>query len=249
MSPRRLFSGRSAECKRAQRADLFAKGRTHARHHWHQVGVRLMSDQEWVDGGLMVTPGGRGESDILHVRDSVGTLYGTLDLATGRLRLAIPERAMDVTGALRPFYFGPAMGGPTGGEVARLQARAADLLWDVLSVSSPFAWQRAVPRAGRLLVFYCPLARLALEITGAPLGSGVQEEEDEGDQVLVLRLPAADIENDPVGIVEVVSWRCIALISAVPAPTPARPPARHKGWWRRLTGRSDPDEPTARGRG
>ncbi len=213
-----------------------------------------MSGREWVDesgtaGGLLVTPGGRGEADVLYVRDGVGTLYGTLDLATGRLKLAIPERALDVTGALRPFYFGPAMGGPGSGEMARRQARAADLLWNVLSVSSPFSWQRAVPQAGRLLVFYCPLARLALEVTDAPLGSGVDEIPAQDDEVHVLRLPAADIEKDPAGVVEVVSWRCIALISTVPTPLPARPPGRRGGWWRRLIGGDDPQGPMARGRG
>lgn len=213
-----------------------------------------MSDQEWTGGSdrtaeLMVTPGGRGETDIVHVRDRAGALYGTLDLATGRLKLAIPERALEVTAALRPFYFGPSMGGPGDGELARRRARAAELLWDVLAVSSPFSWQRAVPQGERLLVFYCPLARIALELTDAPQGSGVQEVPARDGEVHTLQLPTADIEKDPAGVVDAVSWRCIALISAVPAPPVPRTASRGPRWWRRLTGRDDPQASTARGCG
>jgi len=94
-------------------------------------------------------------------------------------------------------------------------------LADELLRSSPFVWQREVPRDRYRLDFYCAAARLAVEVDGSS-HRGKAEADRERDEffraagIETLRIPAAAVERDCAAVVAALNRHCIARTGSVP---------------------------------
>lgn len=102
----------------------------------------------------------REGATVLEVSAATGGALGHFDPASGRLHVVDGQHSVAVAAAVGPYLLGTDQ--PLGQRSPRHLA-AADRLWEILQ-ASPFTWQRFVPLRDRLLFFYCPLVRLALEI-------------------------------------------------------------------------------------
>lgn len=113
------------------------------------------------------------------------------------------------------------------------------LLWRCLrrrALTLKFRKQHPLPPY--ILDFYCPAARLAVEIDGEIHGRGDQPERDSakdaflrGKGLRVLRIPAADVLADPEAIAEAI----VASV-AVPLHRPAGGPPPHAAHGEVLSG-------------
>ena len=118
--------------------------------------------------------------DVLEVSRPAGGVLGHFDPTTQRLHVIDAQDSLAVAAAVAPYLLGADQ---PFGEVSTRHLAGARLLWWRLE-SAPFTWHRAVPLHDRLLLFYCPLARLVLDIV------------DEGELVLAERPP----ELEPLGL-------------------------------------------------
>ncbi len=109
---------------------------------------------------LVVAVRSRASGDVLEVSAQTGGVVGSFDPRTGQLEVLESHDSVAVAAAVGPYLLAPDQ--PLGTLSARHVA-AADRLWAILEASA-FTWQRYVPLHEGLLLFYCPLVRLALEI-------------------------------------------------------------------------------------
>jgi hypothetical protein len=157
---------------------------------------------------LEVTVRRRDGVTVLEVSAATGGVMGHFDPATGRLYVVDGQRSLAVAAAVGPYLFGTDQ--PVGQQSPRHLA-AADRLWKILE-GSPFTWQRFVPLRDRLLLFYCPLVRLALEIVDdAPLAEEVDSTAlaPLGITLAVVSLP--DLEHHPAAVAGGLSTLCTRL--------------------------------------
>ncbi|HVZ30293.1 MAG TPA: endonuclease domain-containing protein [Asticcacaulis sp.] len=102
-------------------------------------------------------------------------------------------------------------------ELARKQRREMSLpemlIWSRIKGREPgkAAWRRQYPIGPYVLDFYCAKAKLAVEIDGVSPDHGDRPEKDdrrmkwlEAQGLEIMRIPAADVLQDPRDIVEVL---------------------------------------------
>ena len=145
--------------------------------------------------GLAVTVRSRASGEVLEVSAQTGGVLGHFDPRTGQLQVLESHDSVAVAAAVAPYLLAPDQ--PLGTLSARHVA-AADQLWAILEASA-FTWQRYVPLHDRLLFFYCPLVRLALEI--------VEDGEPDVDAATLAPLglfralvPLSDLEERPAAL-------------------------------------------------
>jgi hypothetical protein len=97
---------------------------------------------------------------VLEVSAETGGVLGHFDPKTGQLLVLDSQDSVAVAAAIAPYLLAPNQ--PLG-TLSQRHVKAADQLWAILEASA-FTWQRYVPLHDRLLLFYCPLVRLTLEI-------------------------------------------------------------------------------------
>jgi hypothetical protein len=110
--------------------------------------------------GIEVVVRRREGIDVLEARAVAGGVLGHFDPRTGRLHVVNSVDSVRVAAAVAPYLLG---GEQPFGDLSDRHLHAADRLWSMLELS-PYSWQRSVPLRDRLLLFYCPLIRIALEI-------------------------------------------------------------------------------------
>jgi very-short-patch-repair endonuclease len=101
-------------------------------------------------------------------------------------------------------------------------------LWHELERGSPFGWQREVPWGDYRLDFYCPAARLAVEVDGSShrarqVTDSVRDAWFATQGVETLRVAAADVERDAAAVVARVNRRCLSRGATVSQRTVSRP--------------------------
>lgn len=183
-------------------------------------------------GGLRVLTRRRGSWDSLEVRDDDSVLLARYTAFDGHLEIEAHERSLEVAAALAPYLLG---GDQPFGEISQRHVEAYDRLGAALQ-RAPFLWHRAMPLRGRLLFFYCPLARLALEIV-----DGAEGEDDAADAGLaregiqLATVPLARLEADLTGVTSRINRLCVDRSKAVISPTPpAAPRTRLRRWMDRM---------------
>lgn len=154
---------------------------------------------------LVVTVRSRASGDVLEVSAQTGGVVGHFDPLTGQLHVLESHDSVAVAAAVGPYLLAPEQ--PLGTLSARHVA-AADQLWAILEASA-FTWQRYVPVHDRLLLFYCPLVRLTLEI--------VEDGEPEVDtdalaQLGLFRAPVqlTELEEHPAAVAARLNAICRA---------------------------------------
>jgi hypothetical protein len=160
--------------------------------------------------------------DVLEVSGPSGGVLGHFDPATERLYVIDAEDSLAVAAAVAPYLLGTDQ--PLG-EVSTRHLAGARRLWRLLE-AAPFTWHRAVPLRDRLLLFYCPLARLVLDI----VDDGELAIADEAPALEPLGLalaliPLRDLEQRPSVVAGWLSGICVQR-AAVPLPTPEPGSAR-----------------------
>lgn len=110
------------------------------------------------------------------------------------------------------------------------------LLWVRLR-GGDVRFRRQHPVGPYVLDFYCPAARLAIEVDGAAHDFGDRPQRDEArtewlrsEGVEVLRIPAKDVLADPDAVADGLRRLCAKPLhhSASPSGPPPQPPAREE---------------------
>jgi hypothetical protein len=178
---------------------------------------------------LEVTVRRREGATVLEVSAATGGALGHFDPATGRLHVVDGQHSLAVAAAVGPYLFGTDQ--PLGQRSPRHLA-AADRLWEILE-ASPFTWQRFVPLRDRLLFFYCPLVRLALEmVDDGPLAEDVPSAALAPLGITLAVVSLRDLEHYPAAVAGGLNALCTRLADS-------RPGARldtdqSRSIWRRL---------------
>jgi len=152
---------------------------------------------------LVVAVRTRASGDVLEVSAQTGGFVGSFDPRTGQLEVLESHDSVAVAAAVGPYLLAPQQ--PLGTLSARHGA-AADQLWAMLEASA-FTWQRYVPLHDRLLLFYCPLVRLTLEL--------IEDGEPEVDFATLAHVglfralvPLTDLEQRPAAVAAWLSAVC-----------------------------------------
>jgi very-short-patch-repair endonuclease len=112
------------------------------------------------------------------------------------------------------------------------------LLWARLKTAAPGAprFRRQHPLGSFVLDFYCPAAKLAVEVDGWGHNMGDQPRRDERrdawlqDQgISVRRIPAADVLADPDAVADELVREASARAAPPPSASPPPPPLRGGG--------------------
>ena len=111
------------------------------------------------------------------------------------------------------------------------------LLWRLLRrAPNGMAFRRQHPIGPYVLDFYCPAAKLAIEVDGAAHDFGDRPERDaartewlKGKGVDVMRIPAKDVLRNPDEVADAILRLCQPLhYSALPSGPPPQPSAREE---------------------
>jgi hypothetical protein len=170
---------------------------------------------------LVVAVRSRASGDVLEVSAATGGVVGHFDPRTGQLDVLESHDSVAVAAAVGPYLLAPDE--PLGTLSARHVA-AADHLWAIVEASA-FTWQRYVPLHDRLLLFYCPLVRLTLEI--------IEDGEPEVDVVTLAHVglfralvPLTDLAQRPAAIAAWLSAVCRDRADSRPGAKPMSPNRR-----------------------
>jgi hypothetical protein len=160
--------------------------------------------------------------DVLEVSGSSGGVLGHFDPTTERLHVIDAQDSLAVAAAVAPYLLGAEQ---PFGEVSTRHVAAARRLWRLLE-AAPFTWHRAVPLHDRLLLFYCPLARLVLDIVDeGELAIAAEAPELEPLGLALALIPVRDVEERPSVVAGWLSGICIQR-AAVPLAAPEAQSAR-----------------------
>jgi hypothetical protein len=179
---------------------------------------------------LVVAVRPRPAGDVLEVSLASGGVLGHFDPLTAELLVIDPQDSLAVAAAVAPYLLGREQ--PLG-VLSPRHVAGADILWGILE-ASPFTWQRFVPLHERLLLFYCPLAHLALEIVddGEP-AADVDAPRFAQLAVTLAAVPLGDLEQRPGAVSSWLSALCTRR--AASRPTAAPDAELHRSMWMRLT--------------
>jgi hypothetical protein len=177
------------------------------------MAARPASARSETSRRLVVTVRSRAAGDVLEVSAETGGVLGSFDPKTGRLVVLESHDSVDVAAAVAPYLLAPDQ--PLG-TLSPRHVEAAGRLWAILEASA-FTWQRFVPLHDRLLLFYCPLVRLTLEIVEGSEHDEVSEREpgEDADAPALAQLglfrasvPLADLEERPDAVAVWLSALC-----------------------------------------
>jgi hypothetical protein len=161
--------------------------------------------------------------DVLEVSRPSGGVLGHFDPTTERLHVIDAQDSLVVAAAVAPYLLGA---DHPFGEVSTRYLAGAHRLWRLLE-AAPFTWHRAVPLHDRLLLFYCPLARLVLDLVDdGELAIAADAPELEPLGLALALIPLRDLEERPGVVAGWLNGICIkraAIPLAIPEAAPARP--------------------------
>jgi len=164
-------------------------------------------------GPLEVAVRRREGATVLEVTAVTGGALGHFDPASGRLHVIDAQHSLAVAAVVGPYLLGSDR--PLGQRSPRHLA-AADRLWEILD-ASPFTWQRFVPLRDRLLFFYCPLVRLALEIVDdGPLAEEVDSAALAPLGITLAVVSLRDLEHHPAAVAGGLNTLCTRLADSRP---------------------------------
>jgi hypothetical protein len=156
-------------------------------------------------GDMHVVVRRREGVDVLEVITRRGGMLGYFSPRTGRFHVVDPQDSLPVAAAIAPYLFGSDQ---PFGELSPRHIAAADQLWALLE-AGPFSWQRAVPLRDRLLLFFCPLVRLALEIVDdGELATDVEAPMLAEAGIALALIPLSDLEQRPDAVAGWLSEVC-----------------------------------------
>jgi hypothetical protein len=156
-------------------------------------------------GDVHVVVRRREGADVLEVVTRRGGQLGHFSPRTGRLHVVDAQNSLAVAAAVAPYLFGDDQ--PLG-DLSPRHVEAAEQLWTLLE-SGPFSWQRAVPLRDRLLLFFCPLVRLALEIVDdGELAADVEAPMLAELGIALALIPLPDLEQRPDAVAGWLSDVC-----------------------------------------
>jgi hypothetical protein len=170
--------------------------------------------------------------DVLEVITRRGGMLGYFSPRTGRLHVVDSQDSLAVAAAVAPYLFGSDQ---PFGELSPRHIAAAEQLWALLE-AGPFSWQRAVPLRDRLLLFCCPLVRLALEIVDdGELATDVGAPMLDDLGIALALIPLPDLEQRPEVVAGWLSEVCTERAERLTnAPSAAGRPRR--SWTRARRG-------------
>jgi hypothetical protein len=167
---------------------------------------------------------------VLEVSIATGGALGHFNPSTAALFVIDPQDSLAVAAAVAPYLIG--RDHPLG-VVSSRHVAAAETLWEILQ-ASPYTWQRFVPLHDRLLLFYCPLARLAVDIVDDEVAAAdVDATRLAQLAVSLATVPLSDLEQRPA---EVASWLSALCTRRARSRSASAPDAEtHRSMWVRLT--------------
>ncbi len=154
---------------------------------------------------LVVAVRAHVDGALLEVSAETGGILGHFVPLTGQLHVLDSQDSVAVAAAIAPYLLAP---GQPLGTLSRRHVEAADQLWAILQASA-FTWQRYVPLHDRLLLFYCPLVRLTLEIVDVgELDAAVDAAALAHLGLFRAVVPLADLEERPAAVAAWLSAVC-----------------------------------------
>jgi hypothetical protein len=154
---------------------------------------------------LVVAVRERADGAVLEVSAETGGVLGHFAPLTGHLQVLDSQDSVAVAAAVAPYLLAPDQ--PLG-TLSPRHVEAADQLWAILEASS-FTWQRYIPVHDRLLLFYCPLVRLTLEIVDVgELDAAVDAASLAHLGLFRAVVPLADLEERPAAVAAWLSAVC-----------------------------------------
>ncbi len=177
---------------------------------------------------VVVQPRPRGA--VLEVNRATGGALGHFDPITAQLFVIDPQDSLAVAAAVAPYLLG---GDQPLGVLSSRHIAASEILWEILE-ASPFTWHRFVPLHDRLLLFYCPLAHLALEIVGnGEIAADVEAPAFAQLAISLAAIPLRDLEEQPGAV---AGWLSALCTRRADSRLVAAPDAElHRSMWMRLT--------------
>jgi len=179
---------------------------------------------------LVVAVQPRPRGAVLEVSLASGGALGHFDPTTAQLFVIDPQDSLAVAAAVAPYLLG---GDQPLGVLSARHIAAADVLWGILE-ASPFTWHRYVPLHDRLLLFYCPLAHLALEIVDeGEFAADVDAPSFAQLPVSLAAVPLRELEQHPGAVASWLSALCTRRADSRPGAAPDA--EMHRSMWMRLT--------------
>ena len=179
---------------------------------------------------LVVAVQPRPRGAVLEVSLASGGALGHFDPTTAQLFVIDPQDSLAVAAAVAPYLLG---GDQPLGVLSARHIAAADALWGILE-ASPFTWHRYVPLHDRLLLFYCPLAHLALEIVDeGEFAADVDAPSFAQLPVSLAAVPLRELEQHPGAVASWLSALCTRRADSRPGTAPDA--EMHRSMWMRLT--------------
>jgi len=179
---------------------------------------------------LVVAVQPRPRGAVLEVSLASGGALGHFDPTTAQLFVIDPQDSLAVAAAVAPYLLG---GDQPLGVLSARHIAAADVLWGILE-ASPFTWHRYVPLHDRLLLFYCPLAHLALEIVDeGEFAADVDAPSFAQLPVSLAAVPLRELEQHPGAVASWLSALCTRRADSRPGTAPDA--EMHRSMWMRLT--------------
>lgn len=172
----------------------------------------------------------RPAGDVLEVSIETGGVLGHFNPSTAQLVVIDPQDSLAVAEAVAPYLLDREQ--PLG-VVSPRHVAAAEVLWGILE-ASPFTWQRFVPLHDRLLLFYCPLAHLALNIADdGEAAADVDATRLAQLAVSLATIPLGDLEERPAAVASWLSALCTRRANSRAGSVPDA--EMHRSMWMRLT--------------
>jgi hypothetical protein len=177
---------------------------------------------------LAAEPSASGAFEILPGR-RLAPAAVRIDLDVPVQRVDSSQDAESVSFDLLPNLMDPAA---PGAGITRRQLVAGEVLWQALALS-PHNWRRSITLDGELMSFYCPPARVALEIVEADGWSAEAYGPSRSDAgVRLVPIPISDVEQRCTTIVGWLDTLCASRIIG-------HAQVRSAGWLSRKKGPDD----------